>query len=57
MVLVRLIDVLVIFVKILGGRWDTNPFVRVLAWIALLSVASVGFGVLVYAGVRVYDIR
>lgn len=57
MVLVRLIDVLVIFVKILGGRWDANPFVRVLAWIALLSVAAVGFGLLVYAGVRVYDIR
>lgn len=57
MVLVRLIDVLVIFVKILGGRWDANLFVRVLAWIALLSVAAVGFGLLVYAGVRVYDIR
>jgi len=57
MVLVRLIDVLVIFIKILGGRWDANPVVRVLAWVALLSVAIVSVGALAYAGVRVAEIR
>ncbi|MFF2554539.1 hypothetical protein ACFVUS_26300 [Nocardia sp. NPDC058058] len=49
MILVWLIDILVIGVKILGGRMKVNPVLRFGLWLAVLStvaagVAVVGFG-------------
>lgn len=50
MLLVRFIDILVIFVKVLGGRGYGNPVMRTLAWLVVLSVlfctvALVGYAV------------
>nr|WP_067564834.1 hypothetical protein [Nocardia acidivorans] len=52
MALVWLIDILVIGVKILGGRMKVNPILRVGLWLAVLSaavagVAAVGVGLVV----------
>lgn len=42
MALVRLIDILVIVVKILGGRTSVNPILRFGLWLALLCVLAAG---------------
>lgn len=44
MALVWLIDVLVIGVKVLGGRTKVNPVLRLGLWLAVLSVAVAGVG-------------
>ncbi|MGV9614841.1 hypothetical protein [Nocardia xishanensis] len=49
MILVWLIDILVIGVKILGGRMKVNPILRYGLWLAVLSavvagVAAFGYG-------------
>lgn len=46
MVLVWLIDILVIGVKILGGRIEVNPVLRYGLWIAVLSALGAGVAVL-----------
>ncbi|MET8777901.1 hypothetical protein ABZV58_23100 [Nocardia sp. NPDC004654] len=56
MILVWLIDILVIGVKILGGRMKVNPILRYGLWVAVLSavaagVAVVGYGLVAGAGV------
>jgi len=38
MVLVRLIDLLVIGLQIMGGRREANPILRLGLWVALLSL-------------------
>lgn len=38
MVLVRLIDLLVIGLQIMGGRREANPLLRLGLWVALLSL-------------------
>ncbi|MCC3332633.1 hypothetical protein [Nocardia abscessus] len=47
MALVWLIDVLVIVVKILGGRMKVNPVLRFGLWVAVLSLLAAGCVVLV----------
>lgn len=42
MALVWLIDILVIVVKILGGRMRVNPILRFGLWLALLCVLAAG---------------
>ncbi|MFD4459468.1 hypothetical protein [Nocardia sp. NPDC058480] len=42
MALVWFIDIVVIVVKILGGRTQVNPVLRVGMWIALLCVLVLG---------------
>lgn len=46
MVLVWLIDILVIGVKILGGRIEVNPILRYGLWVAVLSVLGAGIALL-----------
>ncbi|WP_405495819.1 hypothetical protein [Nocardia sp. NBC_00511] len=46
MALVWLIDILVIGVKILGGRMEVNPVLRVALWLAVLCVLAAGIAVL-----------
>lgn len=46
MALVWLIDVLVIGVKILGGRMEVNPVLRFALWVAVVSVLLAGLAVL-----------
>ncbi|MFI9510517.1 hypothetical protein [Nocardia sp. NPDC052566] len=48
MILVRLIDILVICVKILGGRTRVHPVLRLGLWLAVLSAAAAGIAVLGY---------
>ncbi|WP_328388589.1 hypothetical protein [Nocardia sp. NBC_00416] len=45
MALVWLIDVMVIVVKILGGRTTVNPVLRLGLWVALSCVLTAGFAV------------
>ncbi|MBF6352742.1 hypothetical protein IU448_27585 [Nocardia flavorosea] len=45
MALVWLIDLLVIVVKILGGRTKVNPVLRFGLWLALLCVLAAGLAV------------
>ena len=45
MALVWLIDIVVIVVKILGGRTKVNPVLRFGLWIALLCVLAAGIAV------------
>lgn len=45
MALVWLIDILVIIVKILGGRMKVNPILRFGMWLALLCVLAAGIAV------------
>ncbi|TCJ97385.1 hypothetical protein [Nocardia alba] len=45
MALVWVIDIVVIIVKILGGRTQVNPVLRVGIWIALLCVIALGLAV------------
>ncbi|MFI9408937.1 hypothetical protein [Nocardia gamkensis] len=47
MAVVWLIDVLVIVVKILGGRMKVNPVLRAGMWVAVLSLLLAGCVVLV----------
>ncbi|MCP2290515.1 hypothetical protein ACFYT3_29375 [Nocardia amikacinitolerans] len=59
MILVWLIDILVIGVKILGGRMRVNPILRYGLWLAVLSVvaagvAAVGYGLVELQRGRVY---
>ncbi|MFD5176936.1 hypothetical protein ACFWM1_14080 [Nocardia sp. NPDC058379] len=42
MALVWVIDIVVTVVKILGGRTQVNPVLRVGMWISLLCVVAVG---------------
>ncbi|RDI51864.1 hypothetical protein DFR68_104348 [Nocardia mexicana] len=44
--LVWLIDILVILVKILGGRMEVNPVLRLGLWLAFLSLLAAGFAIL-----------
>ncbi|WP_280265022.1 hypothetical protein [Nocardia wallacei] len=46
MALVWLIDVLVIVVKILGGRMEVNPVLRLGLWLAFLSLLAAGIAIL-----------
>lgn len=46
MILVWLIDILVIGVKILGGRTKVNPVLRFGLWLAVLSVLAAGVATL-----------
>ncbi|MFF7939536.1 hypothetical protein ACFZC5_07490 [Nocardia gamkensis] len=46
MAVVWLIDVLVIVVKILGGRMKVNPVLRAGMWVAVLSLLLAGCAVL-----------
>ncbi|MGK8524356.1 hypothetical protein ACRS6B_23635 [Nocardia asteroides] len=46
MALVWLIDVVVIVLKILGGRMKVNPVLRFGLWVAVLSAMIAGFAVL-----------
>jgi hypothetical protein len=55
MVLVRLIDVFVIFCKVLGGRGYGNPVTRVLAWLTVLSVLFFAVGLVVWAVAHIAD--
>ncbi|WP_408637472.1 hypothetical protein [Nocardia aurea] len=48
MALVWLIDILVIGIKILGGRMKVNPVLRYGLWLAVLSALVAGVGVLGY---------
>ncbi|TQM30388.1 hypothetical protein FB390_2012 [Nocardia bhagyanarayanae] len=48
MILVWLIDILVIGVKVLGGRMKVNPFLRYGLWLAVLSVVAAGVAVVGY---------
>lgn len=45
MALVWLIDIVVIVVKILGGRTTVNPVLRLGLWLALLCVLAAGLAV------------
>ncbi|TLG14821.1 hypothetical protein FEK35_06555 [Nocardia cyriacigeorgica] len=45
MILVWLIDILVIGVKILGGRMKVNPILRFGLWLAVLSTVAAGLAV------------
>ncbi len=42
MALVWIIDLIVIVVKILGGRMRVNPVLRVALWLAVFSAAAAG---------------
>jgi hypothetical protein len=55
MLLVRLIDVFVIFIKVLGGRGYGNPVTRVLAWLVVLSVLFFAVGLVVFAIAHLID--
>ncbi|AXK89727.1 hypothetical protein [Nocardia farcinica] len=46
MALVWLIDILVIGVKILGGRMKVNPVLRLALWLAVLGTAAAGVAAL-----------
>ncbi|MVU78200.1 hypothetical protein GPX89_13210 [Nocardia sp. ET3-3] len=46
MALVWLIDILVIGIKILGGRMKVNPVLRFGLWVAVLCTVAAGFAVL-----------
>ncbi|MET7771455.1 hypothetical protein [Nocardia sp. NPDC005366] len=48
MFLVWLIDILVIGIKILGGRMKVNPILRYGLWVAVLSALAAGIGVVGY---------
>ncbi|WP_433731135.1 hypothetical protein ACQP0C_05485 [Nocardia sp. CA-129566] len=48
MILVWLIDILVIGVKILGGRRKVNPVLRFGLWLAVLSTAAAGIAAVGY---------
>lgn len=45
MALVWLIDILVIVIKILGGRMKVNPVLRLGLWLAVLCVLVAGIAV------------
>lgn len=47
-ILVWLIDLLVIGVKVLGGRTRVNPVLRFGLWLAVLSTAVAGIAVVGY---------
>ncbi|MEV0249064.1 hypothetical protein AB0H76_20845 [Nocardia sp. NPDC050712] len=46
MALVWLIDILVIAIKVLGGRTKVNPVLRLGLWLAVLSAAAAGIAAL-----------
>ncbi|MFF0543252.1 hypothetical protein ACWEVD_01980 [Nocardia thailandica] len=46
MALVWIIDVVVILVKILGGRTQVNPVLRLGLWLAVLTTLAAGVAVL-----------
>ncbi|MFE3446661.1 hypothetical protein ACFXNW_26840 [Nocardia sp. NPDC059180] len=48
MILVWLIDILVIGVKVLGGRMKVNPILRFGLWLAVLSTVAAGVAVVGY---------
>lgn len=55
MILVRLIDVLVEFIKVLGGRTRVNPVLRVGMWLTLLCVLTVGLAAVAGLSVLLYQ--
>ncbi|MET9492688.1 hypothetical protein [Nocardia sp. NPDC006630] len=46
MILVWLIDLLVMGIKVLGGRTKVNPVLRLALWTAVLSTFAAGVAVL-----------
>jgi hypothetical protein len=56
MILVRLIDVVVTLLRILGGTYPAPARVRALAWVAFASVVLFGLGVAVFVVVHLLDI-
>ncbi|MFE2996764.1 hypothetical protein ACFXG4_17315 [Nocardia sp. NPDC059246] len=48
MALVWLIDILVIGIKILGGRTEVNPVLRFGLWVAVLCTMAAGLSVAGY---------
>lgn len=56
MVLVRLIDVLVLYVRILGGRTESSGLVRVAAWAVAATLAALTIGLLGYLVAHLLDI-
>ncbi|WP_280216062.1 hypothetical protein [Nocardia cyriacigeorgica] len=48
MILVWLIDLLVMGIKILGGRMKVNPILRFGLWLAVLSAAAAGVAIVGY---------
>ncbi|MEC3953161.1 hypothetical protein VMT65_08995 [Nocardia sp. CDC153] len=52
MALVWLIDILVIGIKILGGRMKVNPVLRVGLWVAVLCTVAAGIAVVGFGLVR-----
>ncbi|WP_433659569.1 hypothetical protein ACQPW1_44355 [Nocardia sp. CA-128927] len=48
MILVWFIDIVVIGVKVLGGRTRVNPVLRFGLWLAVLSTVVAGFAVVGY---------
>ncbi|MGV9667614.1 hypothetical protein ACWDUL_26195 [Nocardia niigatensis] len=48
MALVWLIDILVIGIKILGGRMEVNPLLRFGLWVAVLCTLAAGLAVAGY---------
>ncbi|MEU6586261.1 hypothetical protein [Nocardia sp. NPDC046763] len=48
MALVWLIDILVIGIKILGGRMEVNPVLRFGLWVAVLCAVAAGLSVAGY---------
>lgn len=54
--LVRLIDLGVLYLRILGGRVQVSGAVRALAWIAFASLASLGLGLFGFVVAHLLDI-
>ncbi|MGX9297495.1 hypothetical protein [Tsukamurella paurometabola] len=55
MALVRIIDVLVQYVKILGGRQQVPVIVRIAAWLGAIVLAVAGIGAAVTGLVLLYQ--
>ncbi|MFF0818270.1 hypothetical protein ACFYVR_24420 [Rhodococcus sp. NPDC003318] len=54
--LVRLIDLVVLFFRILGGRTEAGAPIRVLAWIALASIVALGLALFGYVVAHLLDV-
>ncbi|MGW0041080.1 hypothetical protein [Rhodococcus sp. NPDC003348] len=54
--LVRLIDLGVLYLRILGGRVEVAGAVRALAWIAFVSLALLGLGLFGFVVVHLLDV-
>ncbi len=54
MAVVRVIDVVVMFVKLLGGRLDVPGVFRFAAWIAFLAMIAAGIAVIAIGVILLY---